>query len=111
MMSANGAACRRARCSSVWSTRIEWVRLKQPVRPSYTDLAGELDIPAGDAHKRRRRPRHSTPCRVVIVSPVAAGLHGQDAGRRLPDHERIVDPPVPLQPFRLAAAPLEALKA
>jgi hypothetical protein len=80
------------------------------VHPVLFDLTGELDTPAGDAHKGRRRPRHPTPCRVVIVSPVAAGLHGQDAARRLPDHERIVDAPVPLQPLRLAAAALEALQ-
>ena len=80
------------------------------VDPVLLDLAGKLDVPAGDAHKGRRRPRHSTPCRAVIVSLVAAGLHGQDAARGLPDHERIVDASVPLQPFRLAAAPLEALQ-
>ena len=79
------------------------------IDPVLLDLACELGVPTGDAHECHRRPQHSTPIAVFRGLTLTCRLHSQDAARRLPDDERIVDPPIPLRPLRLAGTALESL--
>ncbi len=76
------------------------------VDPVLLDFASELGVPTGDAHEGHRRPQHSTPIGVFTGLTLTGRLHSQDAARRLPDDERIVDPPIPFHPLRIAGAPL-----
>ena len=105
-MSAHGACCRRARCSSVWE-QTHPVGAVETARQTVVDTvllnrASELSVPTGEAHEGHRRPQHPTPIGVFTGRTLTGRLHSQDAARRLPDDERIGRPahPTPSPPAR-----------